>query len=152
MVAGLVACGLPPAEGDHFVSQINRSCPVERDCDPEDPPEDPAPISYALTLKLWNATSVWRKCQLTYSYTSNGVFYSGAIIAGEPVEPDAWRTGLLQVPVGVAVSMTGGCWHPDSGSLERATNSITKTMNRNMAVEFYYSFLNGQPRVEIIQN
>lgn len=150
----LTACGgydefLDPSSE---VAEQKSMCESGESCESDAPLALPA--SYTLTLKLWNATLMWRKCSLVYSYTNlAGAYVSGTVVSSELVEPQGWRTGEVQIPWVTMgpVTMTGGCWHPSDGMVDRCINSLTKSIDSSTTIEFYYSFLNGQPRVEIIQ-
>lgn len=151
-LALLSACGgSPPDAGpcaDCTTQEAKQSCGPLSGCDPEEPP--PPPTLYAkFYMQMWNATGGVRRCMYTYSYTAaSGAPVSGAVVAADLLAAGERRTTSITVPVGTVVGTTSGCWHPDSGDVERAVYSTNRTVNGTQTCLSAYSFTSTGPVVE----
>lgn len=151
LVLNLVACGGSPEGCDSCATQESAAaCGPQSGCDPQDPGDPPTSptTSVKFYMQMWNATSGARTCMYTYSYSTASGPVTGAVVAAEVMEAGERRTAYISVPAGTEVSTNSGCWHPDSGDVERATYSTKRKVSATQTCLSAYSFTSTGPTVE----
>lgn len=108
---------------------------------PPKPGHEPG-LSATLYMQMWNATDGTRACMYTYAYsTTESGPVTGAVVAAELMAAGERRTASITIPKGTVVSTSSGCWHPDSGDVERAIYSTDRTVDATQTCLSAYNFV-----------